>query len=311
MNIGIVGAGALGLTFAAQLAGTHDVIVLARRREVADALAGGGIAVEDGSGATTVARVGSGTDPRALADRDAVIVAVKSYATHEALAPLHGVLARNTLVASVQNGIGNGEAARAALPDAHVIEGVTNQGAILIADARIHPVNRGTTRFERGRPGERGDALAADWPPVSGDDLAAAFGAAGLDARAVDDIAPLLWRKLVASAAINPLGALAGRPNGAVLDDPDLAPLARALAAEAAAVAARDGVSIPDPWAAVEAAARPTASNRNSMLQDLDAGRPTEIEAIAGAIVRRAAAHGVAVPLTETMLRLVRARERA
>ncbi|MDB5091995.1 MAG: 2-dehydropantoate 2-reductase, partial [Candidatus Eremiobacteraeota bacterium] len=58
-------------------------------------------------------------------------------------------------------------------------------------------------------------------------------------------------------------------------------------------------------------AARATAANRNSMLQDLDAGRPSEIEAIAGAIVRSAADHGIAVPLTHAMLRLVRARQRA
>jgi 2-dehydropantoate 2-reductase len=299
MKIGIVGAGAIGLTLAAALAPVHDVVVLARRESVAALLASEGIAVVRDDAVEHVA-VRATTDARALADRDAVIVAVKAQATAEALAPLRGVLAAHALVASVQNGIGSVEVARAVLPGARVIAGSTTQGAVGLGDGRVRPVNRGTTTFARDDAGA----------PASGD-LAAAFAAAGLDARVADDADPLLWRKLVVNAAINPLCALTGRTNGAVTTDPDLAPLARALAAEAAAVARAEGVDVGEPWEAVEAAATASAANRNSMLQDLDAGRPTEIDAISGAIVRRARAHGVAVPLTETVLRLIRARERA
>ncbi len=239
-------------------------------------------------------------DPRAFADRDAVIVAVKSYATRAALAPLRGVLPPHALVVSVQNGLDNDLAAREALPGARFVSGSTSQGAIALGPGRVRPIGRGVTTFAR-------DERAA---PTS-DELAAAFAAAGLDARVVDDAAPLLWRKLVVNAAINPLGALARRTNGDVVSDPDLVPLARALVAEAVAVAASAGVAVDDPWTMVQAAGRASAANRNSMLQDLDAGRPTEIDAISGALLRRAAAHGIAVPLTETVARLVRARERS
>ena len=160
-------------------------------------------------------------------------------------------------------------------------------------------MNQGTTTFARDD----------DASPTS-HDLAAAFVTAGLDAHVLDDALKLLWRKLVVNAAISPLCALAGRPNGGIVDDPNLQVLARTLVAEAAAVAHADGIAIAGAWETVEAAARATAANRNSMLQDFDAGRPTEIDAISGAIVRRAQTHGIAVPLTETMLRLVRARER-
>jgi 2-dehydropantoate 2-reductase len=305
MKIGIVGAGAIGLTFAAALARTNDVIVLARRPELAELLARDGIAIERaGTNARTKSdadeidhvRVAASADPHALADRDAVIVAVKAYATAEALSPLRGVLPAHTLVASVQNGLGNVEAARAALPEARVVAGSTTQGAIRIADGRVRPMNAGTTLFAAA--------------PAS-DDLAAAFVAAGLDARVVDDVDAILWRKLVVNAAINPACALAARPNGAVVDDPDLEALARALAAEASTVARAEGVAIAGPWEAVAEAARASAANRNSMLQDLEAGRPTEIEAISGEIARRAATRGIAVPVTETVLRLVRGRERS
>jgi 2-dehydropantoate 2-reductase len=340
MKIGIVGAGAIGLTFAATLARTNDVVVLARRPELAKLLAREGITIERaGTKARTDTkseadsdadeiehvRVAASADPRALADRDAVIVAVKAYATAGALAPLRGVLRAQTLVASVQNGLGNVEAALAALPEARIVAGSTTQGAIRIADGRVRPMNAGTTLFAQAPsvrwigPGVVGaptsaamsDDLTVPFVAPTSDDLAAAFVAAGLDARVVEDVDAILWRKLVVNAAINPACALAARPNGAVVDDPDLEALARALAAEASAVAHAEGVAIDGPWEAVAEAARASAANRNSMLQDLEAGRPTEIEAISGEIARRAATRGIAVPVTETVLRLVRGRERS
>ena len=299
MRIGIVGAGAIGLTFAAALARAHDIVLLARRSAVAERILRDGIAVEGEDGGANVA-VRATTNAAPFADRDAVIVAVKAYANADALVPLRGVLLPHALVATVQNGIDNAEAVRGALPGARVIAGSTTQGAVLLGDGRVRRVNRGVTTFAR-------DDTAAP----SSDELAAAFVGAGLDARVADDVGLLLWRKLVIVAAINPLGALTGSTNGAVVTDPELVPLARALAAEAAAVARAEGVDPGDPWAAVEAAAQATAANRNSMLQDLDAGRPTEIDAISGAILHRAHARGIAVPVTEMVLRLVRARERS
>lgn len=298
MKLGIVGAGAIGLSFAAVLVGVHDVVVLVRRASVAEAIARDGIAVVGDE--EEFVPVAATADPRRLADRDAVIVAVKAFATAEALAPLRGVLPPHALVVSVQNGVGNVEAARSVLPESRVAGGSTMYGAIKLGDGRVRPVVTGETVFERDD---------AAWP--TSDAVAEAFAAAGLAARVVDDIGPVLWRKLVVNAAINPLGALARRPNGAIATDRDLIPLAQGLTREAASVAAALGIEVGDPWAIVEAAAHATAANRNSMLQDLDAGRPTEIDAISGAVARAAADRGIPVPLTETVLRLVRARERA
>jgi 2-dehydropantoate 2-reductase len=298
MKIGIVGAGAIGLTFAAALSAAHDVVVLARRTVVAETIARDGIALI-GANEVEHVRVRATAEPHELSDRDAILIAVKAYATGDAVKALRGALAPHALVASVQNGIDNVAVARAALPVARIIAGTTTQGAIGLGDGRVRPVNRGTTVFARSDAGS-----------PNSEDLAAAFVASGLDARVADDVDALLWRKLVVNAAINPLGALTSATNGAVIDDVDLRVLARRLAHEAASVAAAEGVVLGPPWEAVEAAAHATASNRNSMLQDLDAGRPTEIEAISGTIIRRARTHGIEVPLTETMLHLVRARER-
>ena len=287
------------MTFAAELSRANDVVLLARRLEVAQLIAREGIALVRDQGKERIA-VRATADAQDLADRDACIIAVKAYATEAALGPLRGVLGVNTLIASVQNGVENVANARLALPGARVVAGSTTQGAIRVADGWVHAINRGTTVFARSD---------ADTP--SSEDLAAAFTVAGLPAHVTDDVDALLWGKLVVNAAINPLGALSRATNGGVIDDPDLQPLARMLALEAASVASAEGANVWSPWQAVEAAARETAVNRNSMLQDLEAGRPTEIEAICGTIVRRAHHHGFPVPVTETMLHLVRARERA
>ncbi|HEY0393128.1 MAG TPA: 2-dehydropantoate 2-reductase [Candidatus Elarobacter sp.] len=299
MKIGVVGAGAIGLTLAAGLGAANDVVVLVRRPDVAGVLQRDGLVIERDDAVRRVA-VRAASEPRALADCDAVLVAVKAHATADALAPLHGLLAPHALVASVQNGIDNAAAAHTALPDARIVAGSTSQGAMRLGDNRIRPVNDGTTTFGND---------ASRWP-TSGD-LAAAFAAAGLDARVVDDIDAVLWRKLVVNAAVNAACALTGRRNGAVVDDDDLRPVARALAEEAAAVARAEGIDIPDAWAVVVAAASSSRANRNSMLEDIAAGRPSEIDQIAGALIRRARAHGIAVPITETLARLVHARERA
>jgi 2-dehydropantoate 2-reductase len=299
MRIGILGGGALGLTFAAALASAHDVVVLVRRRELAERIVGDGIALVD-AGETEHVRVEASVEPRALADREALIVAVKAYATRTALAPLRDLVRAETLIVSVQNGLDFEHEAREALPTARLAAGSTTQGAILLGPGRIRAIGSGTTTIAR-----------EDRAHPTSDELAAAFADAGVTANVVDDIRPVLWRKLIVNAAINPLGALAARPNGAVASDPDLAALARDLTTEAAAVAAAEGVAVDDPWMLVEGAARATAANRNSMLQDLDAGRPTENEAIGGALLRRAAAHGLSVPTTAAITALVRARERA
>jgi 2-dehydropantoate 2-reductase len=298
VKIGIVGGGALGLTFAAALASAHDVRVLVRRQKLAEQIAREGIALEDGD-ETEHVPVEASTDPQAMADREALIVAVKAYGTTEALASLRDVLSEGTLVASVQNGLDFVTDARAALPAARLVAGTTQQGAIALGPAHVRPIGRAATIFARD-----------DARHPTTDELADAFREAGLRAIVVDEIAPVLWRKLVINAAINPLGALTGRPNGAIASDPDLIPLARALATEAAAVAAAEGVTIEDPWVLVEGAARATAANRNSMLQDVEAHRPTEIEAIGGAVLRRAEALGIPVTTTATIVALVRARDR-
>jgi 2-dehydropantoate 2-reductase len=150
----------------------------------------------------------------------------------------------------------------------------------------------------------RNDKLAA---------LADALGRAGFETHVEQDVAALVWSKLVINVGINALTALTGQPNGKLLESEELKALMADLVAEAVAVAKASGIRITyeDPLATVYDVAARTGANRSSMLQDFDKGRETEIDFMNGAIVREAAARGLGVPVNATITRLVKALEKA
>jgi 2-dehydropantoate 2-reductase len=135
--------------------------------------------------------------------------------------------------------------------------------------------------------------------------------AAGLDARATDAIEGEVWGKAIANAGINPLTALWRVPNGQLLSCDERRSLLGLLVAEAAAVAQARGVALPfaDPLAHTERICRASAANHSSMLQDIERGRPTEIDSINGVIVAEGRRLGALAPLNEAVWRLVRAME--
>jgi 2-dehydropantoate 2-reductase len=139
--------------------------------------------------------------------------------------------------------------------------------------------------------------------------LADQLRAAGFIVESAPDANALLWGKLVINAAINPLSALLGVPNGELLARREARALMAAVAREAASVAVAQGIGLPypDPVVAVETIARRTATNRSSMLQDVRRGAPTEIDAINGAIVQAGAQTGVPTPINRTLWQLLKA----
>jgi 2-dehydropantoate 2-reductase len=206
------------------------------------------------------------------------------------------------------------------LPQADVITGVVYLGAHVVGEGEVNHVAGGTIhigytnvpaagRFKRDRhlkfvamrlAAAMGLGSATDQPFISC--FTEAVASAGGDMR------PIIWGKLVINAAINPVAALAGEPNGQVAERPSLRALAQAIAEEGEAVAKAEGVSLPYPSAAeaVLETSRRTAANRCSMLQDLDAGRMTEIDYLNGAIIRAAERHNLSVPANRAITALIR-----
>lgn len=314
LRVLILGTGALAKLFGYRLAAARAgdaplaaVTLGGDWAEAVTAIAAGGIVLEeaDGSvGRATVNALMRDDLEAALARQDGlggafdlVLVLVKSRQT-AAVAPLAAaaVSARGRIV-SLQNGLGNRERLQAAAGDPErVLAGVTAVGATGLGPDRVRVGGGGATQLGLARgPGFGAAAIAR------------LFTRAGLPCSVSRDVEAFLWRKLAVNCAINPLSALAGLPNGALLSDARLRALAVAAAREAADVAAALDIHLgADAAELVADVARRTAANRSSMLQDLDRGVPTEIDAICGAVADRAAALGLSAPVNAWLLAAVR-----
>lgn len=296
-RVGILGAGAQGLLFGWHLASVADVTYLDVRPELCDTLARNGVRLE-GEAPRNVAAT---TDASALYACNVIFVFVKAYDTLRALRPFGGRLDPSTTIVSLQNGLGNEEAVKAALGSVvALVIGATTEAAIPRGDGIAERVGVGRTVV-----GSAGAAAG------SVDGVATLLTSAGLATRVAYDIRPHVWGKLVANAAINPLSAVLDCETGAILDNADAAELARGIALEAAAVANRLRINLPfaDAWGYVREIVGQTASARSTMALDLAAGRRSEIEQINGAIVAAGRRSATPTPYNEAMLRLVKARE--
>jgi 2-dehydropantoate 2-reductase len=300
--VGLIGPGALGTLVGAALAPRASVRVLTRDPRTAREIASrGGLVVDD----RAPQRVTVSADPGVLAGCEAIVVAVKAYDTVAALAACRGTAFARTPFIAFQNGLESVAQIEYALArHGGIALAATTEAAIRTAPGTVVRHGHGMTRtgWAAGHRGEDG-ILRSFVRALEG----------GLEMQLVDPVEPYVWAKLVANAAINPLTALAGVRNGELLERVDLRERAARIAREAAAVARGEGIALPfeDPVSFVEGVALATAGNRSSMLEDLAAGRRTEIEEINGAVVRRAARHGVPVPENLRALDEVRARRKA
>jgi 2-dehydropantoate 2-reductase len=303
VRVCVVGCGAVGSLFAANLAQLDDVEAWAYdlSRDHVDAINAHGLRL---SGAdSVVGRVRATTDAAELPPCDFGIVATKSMHTASAIAATAGAFS-DGCVCSVQNGLGNEEA---------------------IAE-HVERVIRGTT-FPAGRivePGHvqwdvKGDTTIGPFEPSPApfeeiERLADACTRAGMPTAAVRDARGPQWRKVIFNAATNPIGALTGLTHGQVCERPDLRRLVSALVDEGKAVAVAQGIELDaDPEELIDHAARPEVAygHKASMLQDVEARRATEIDYLNGGIVRVGRELGVPTPLDEAILALVKGVERS
>lgn len=292
----VLGTGAMGCLVAARLAraSTADVLMAGAWAAGIDAIRRHGIAVDEDAGRWSV-RVRAAS----LAETgpaDFVLVLVKSTRTAEVAGIAARSLAPGGVVVTLQNGLGNREVLARAAGAGRVGVGVATLGATLLGPGRIRAFHG---RIVIG---------AADAGPLSR--LTEAFRAAGIDTGTTPHIDRLVWQKLAVSCSVNPVTALAGVANGALLEAGEARERTAAAAREVGAVAAARGVDLgADPATVALAVAARTAGNRSSMLQDLDRGVTTEIDALCGAVVAEGRRLGVPTPVNEALWREIRRRE--
>jgi len=308
----VVGAGVIGSLYAAHLARRVEVFVLTRREEHARALVEHGLRVSGKSDFT--ARVTAAADPAALPDVDLGILATKATDLEEAAMGLEGRFAGATFM-TVQNGLGAEEIVRA-----HgrwpLISAVTFMSGVRHSDTHVE--------YELDTETWLGPYAGTATPYEVVEDVCALLRDSGLRARSFRDLRPAQWSKLIFNATVNTVAALSDLPHVsqfAARERPtDLGHLVHELMEEGKRVAAAAGVELhEDPWEmnvlAVRRGETEAAAGRYahvpSMLDDVRSRRPTEVDFIAGALVREAERLGVPVPLHTAMYRLVKARESA
>jgi 2-dehydropantoate 2-reductase len=298
----VVGAGTIGSLVAGHLAQVVDVSVLTRRREHAEALNARGLRVCGRS--ELQAAVQATDDPGKLSSFDLAIVACKGTDLEAAASGLEGRFPE-AAVMTVQNGLG-----------AEVVVRRHGRWPLVSAITFMSGTRHSDTEVEYvlDTPTWLGPYEETPFELVR--EIADLIVSSGLKAEAFRDLRPAQWSKLVFNATVNGVAALTGLAHGehfAREEHPtDLGMLVRALMNEGKAVATAAGIALhDDPWEMNVHATKRGSAHTPSMLEDVEAGRPTEVESINGALVAEAERVGVDVPLQRAVYALVRGREAA
>ena len=301
MRVCVVGCGAVGSLFAANLATLEDVEVWAFDAAQAhvDAINRSGLRLV-GAG-EVVGHVQATTDAADLPPCDFGIVATKAMHTESAIAAAAHAFAGGS-VATVQNGLGNEEVVAAHA--SRVIRGTTFPAGKILEPGVVQWDVKGDTTI--------GPFEAAPADSAEIERLAEACTRGGMPTAAVADARGPQWRKVIFNAATNPIGALTGLTHGRVCEQPALRALVSRLVDEGKAVASAQGIELDsDPEELIDYAARPEIAydHKASMLQDVEARRATEIDYLNGGIVNFGREHGVQTPLNEAIWALVKGLE--
>ena len=303
MKIAILGCGAMGSVYAGLLASAgHEVWAVDTWRDHVDAMRTKGLHLEGASGDRTV-KVNATLTASDAGVCDLVIIATKARDVEAAARSAKPLLGPQTLVLSIQNGLGGPDVTASVLGRERVAVGVVGGfGASMRGPGHAHHNGMELVRLGEfaGPVTPRLEAVAEVWR------------SGGFKVKCFDDIDQLVWEKLICNVCFSGTCAVTERTVGEVMADPDAFAVASGCASEAFAVARKRGIKLgfDEPVAYVRNFGSKIPDARPSMLLDLMAKRRSEIDAINGAIPPAAKALGLAAPYNEVISGLVRAKER-
>jgi 2-dehydropantoate 2-reductase len=309
MRIAIVGPGALGCLFASLLfqkkqSAKDSLWLLDHNQERATLLTTQGILYENDKGQERYP-ISVSSDPQAIGPMDVVLFCVKSQDLDGCMQSCLPLLSPQTLLVFLQNGISHldiQERMNSSTAPAFAFAS-SSEGATLLDPGHVLHAGRGITHLGfLQKPADRYQQQLAE--------LARILQEAGLNVALSQDIRTQLWAKLFINAGINPLTALYNRTNGQLLTSCAARGRLKKIVHETETVARACGIAISvDPLQATLAVCKSTAKNISSMLQDRRHKRPTEIDAINGAIVREGKRLGIATPFNEEVVQQIKKME--
>ncbi|MDR3573878.1 MAG: 2-dehydropantoate 2-reductase [Anaerolineaceae bacterium] len=302
MKIVVVGSGAVGGLLGSFLhKGGEDVTFVDIWEEHVKALQSTGLTIVRETG-DEVIPVKATTKIEEAGGADLIIVAVKSYDNDQAARDCQRIVRPDTMVLTVQNGVGNVEAIGAILGHNRIIAGTCAFGCTVLGPGKIRPSATGSLSI-----GELDGSLTARLK-----DVVDTFVKAGIEMHISQGVDNLIWTKLMVNVGINALTAITMLTNGQLLDYEETISLQDAVVKEGAAVAKAKGIEFmaADILGHVRDIARSTYANKSSMRQDIERGARTEINAINGAIVREGKQLAIPTPVNDTLTKLVQVIEK-
>jgi 2-dehydropantoate 2-reductase len=308
MSVAVVGAGAIGGMLGAYLSRSGQEVVLIARGPHLAAMQNRGVTVRSG-GAEFVARPECTDDIRSIARAEVVFLTLKAHSIPDVAEAIGSSLAEGACVVGVQNGIPwwyfedrhlesvdpGGVVARN-IPYGKVVGCIAYPAAEVVEPGVIEHLD--VNRFSLGEPdGSRSERVQA---------ISSMLVNAGLKAPVQTRIRNEIWLKLLGNATLNPVSALTRATLSQIVTSPVTHDLVRALMEEVDGVAQAMGVEVPVTIDKRMAGAAATGNHKTSMLQDLEARRPLEVDALVGAVVELADGAGVPVPGLRTVYKLTK-----
>ena len=298
----MIGSGAMGSVYGGLLAHAgFDVTLIDPREDHIGRVQRDGVIVEGVRGRHVI-RVPALTSPKGLPPADFAIVFTDANSTAQAASAAKDLLKLDGFALTLQNGIGNVEKLVAELGQARVIAGVTMNSGALPEAGRAAYTNAGVTSI-----GELDGHTTARL-----EEVARMLNQAGIETRIVPDPMAEIWTKFVLNCSINCLAAVTGLRSGVMYRTPEVSALQVRMLDEIFAVVERKGIRLTEPnmRKKIKDHCR-VRYNRPSMMQHVERGQRTEIDALNGALVREAKALGIAVPYNEAIVAVVKGVEKS
>ncbi len=300
------GCGAMGSIYAGLLAASgHIVTAVTRNTAHVNAINARGLRVSGASGDRTVSVLAREKAPESV--QDLIVLAVKAPNVAEAVEQIAPCIGEQTVILALQNGLGSAELVAARFGAERLMVGIAGGfGAELKSPGHVHHAGMKVIRF-----GALPEASESSVALSQLNAILRNWSSAGFTVEAASDIVVMQWEKLICNVAFSAPCALTGQTVGEALRDEDVGPLCLAAAEEAFRVALAVGVQLTfSDWERhVRTFAGSVDGARPSLLQDVEAGRPSEIDFINGAVVSEADRLGIDAPVNRTLCALVRQRE--
>jgi 2-dehydropantoate 2-reductase len=301
LKIAIIGAGAMGSLFGSMLSKVSHVLLIEINHDHVEAIQKNGLIVENMEGSRNIFKLLITNRPEELSYKvELAIIFTKSCSTRDAAKTARAILDPQGIALTLQNGIGNLEVIQDILGPENAVPGVTSHGGTYLGPGHVRHAGIGPTYIAN---------MSSKKSLIN--KMVNIFNVAGIDTFLSDNMNSLIWGKLIVNVGINALTAICRVPNGVIGKTSECFDIMKEAVSEAATVADALGVMLPydDPVAQVKKVCEATATNQASMLQDILRGGHTEIEAINGAIVKKADTLGIPTPMNRFLFRIIKAIE--